>query len=96
MGRQNQGGSHADVFDCPVSWPYNRRVGGTYQKSGPLPKGVTSQVVGTSADGVTVITVWDNEEGEQFFNDRVKPVLDKSGINPKVSKLKIHKHYQRQ
>jgi hypothetical protein len=52
--------------------------------------------VGTSADGVTVITVWDNEEGEQFFNDRVKPVLDKSGINPKVSKLKIHKHYQRQ
>jgi hypothetical protein len=63
---------------------------------GQLPKGVTSQVVGTSADGVTVITVWDNKEGEQFFNDRVKPVLDKSGINPKVSKLKIHKHYQRQ
>jgi hypothetical protein len=63
---------------------------------GQLPKGVTSQVVGTSADGVTVITVWDNEEGEQFFNDRVKPVLDKSRINPKVSKLKIHKHYQRQ
>jgi hypothetical protein len=63
---------------------------------GQLPKGVASQVVGTSAEGVTVITVWDTEEGEQFFNDRVKPVLDKSGINPKVSKLKIHKHYQRE
>jgi hypothetical protein len=62
---------------------------------GQLPKGVASQVVGTSAEGVTVITVWDNEEGEQFFNDRVQPVLHKSGINPKVVKLKIHKSYQR-
>jgi hypothetical protein len=51
---------------------------------GQLPKGVASQVVGTSADGITVITVWDNEESEQFFNDRVKPVLDKSGITSLV------------
>ena len=63
---------------------------------GQLPRGVASQLVGTSAEGVTVITEWDTEEGEQFFNDRVKPVLDKSGINPRVSKLEIHKNYKRQ
>ena len=80
-----------EILDQPVGTYIRREIA-----PGQLPKGVASQVVGTSADGITVITVWDNEESEQFFNDRVKPVLDKSGINPKVSKLKIHKHYQRQ
>jgi hypothetical protein len=60
-----------------------------------LPKGIATQVVGTSAEGVTVVTVWDTDDAEQYFDTRVKPVLDKSGANPEITKLKIHRHYQR-
>jgi len=60
-----------------------------------LPAGVATQIVGTSGDGLTVITAWDNDEGEQFFQQHVMPVLQKHGLNPKVRKLKIYKHYRR-
>jgi hypothetical protein len=60
-----------------------------------LPKGIVTQVVGSSPEGVTVVTVWDSDEAEQYFTTHVKPVLDKSGANPKITKLQIHKHFQR-
>ena len=60
-----------------------------------LPKGIVTQVVGSSPEGVTVVTVWDTDEAEQHFETRVRPVLEKSGANPKITKLKIHKHYRR-
>ena len=62
---------------------------------GGLPKGVATQVVGTSADGLTVITAWDDDEGEQFFQQHVVPVFQEHGLSPKVSKLDIYKHYRR-
>jgi hypothetical protein len=60
-----------------------------------LPKGIATQVVGSSPEGVTVVTIWDAEEAEQYFEANVRPVLEKSGGNPKITKLKIHKHYRR-
>ena len=61
-----------------------------------LPKGIATQVVGSSADGVTVVTVWDTDDAEQYFETHVRPMLEKSGGSPKITKLKIHKHYRRQ
>lgn len=62
---------------------------------GGLPKGILTQIVGSSADGLTIITLWDTDEAEQFVQNNVKPVLAKHGMKPNISVLQLHKHYQR-
>ena len=60
-----------------------------------LPKGVATQVVGSSPEGVTVVTIWDTDEAAQFAQTRVKPALEKLGVKANVSILNVERHYQR-
>ena len=62
---------------------------------GGLPKGVVTQIVGTSAEGLAIITLWDTDEAEQFVQNNVKPVLVKHGMKPNISVLQVHRSYQR-
>jgi hypothetical protein len=62
---------------------------------GGLPKGVVTQIVGTSAEGLMIITLWDTDEAGKFVQSNVKPVLEKHGLKPNITALQVHKHYQR-
>jgi hypothetical protein len=64
--------------------------------SGGRPKGMVTQLVGKSADGITVVTFWDDPEAQrQFVNERVKPAVKKHGAKIEISVLEVLRHYQR-
>lgn len=58
-------------------------------------KNVVAQIVGTSPDGLTIITLWDSDEGAQVVRDNVQPVLEKHGVKAKISILQVYQSYQR-
>lgn len=60
-----------------------------------LPKGVVWQISGTSSEGLTVITLWDDDGAGQFVRDNVKPTMEKHGIKANVTMLEVHTQYQR-
>lgn len=58
-------------------------------------KGVVTQIVGTSPHGLTIITLWDSDEGAQVVRDHVRPVLEKHGVKANIDVLLVHRSYQR-
>jgi len=59
------------------------------------PKGIATQVVGESSEGVTIITLWDTPDAQSFYQEKVKPKLEKSGLRHVPNVLEVKHHYQR-
>jgi hypothetical protein len=69
---------------------------------GPEPEGLEARYVGTSSEGLRVITLWESKaHADKFFAERLGPALTKvlgpePAGTPQVLGVEVARSYQRQ